>query len=65
MVCGLPSDYPNGIRRLIKQSIINIKYKLNGDVDYSQYVFCALRALEGHIKYLLKIAGVSASSNSF
>ncbi len=65
VVCGLPSDYPNGIRRLIKQSIINIKYKLNGDVDYSQYVFCALRALEGHIKYLLKIAGVSASSNSF
>lgn len=31
--------------------------------DYSQYVFPALRALEGHIKYLLTVAGRTAKRN--
>ena len=53
---SLPSDYPAGSKRLIKQSIVNLKYYLESE-DYSQYVFPALKALEGHIKYLLTAAG--------
>lgn len=53
---GLPSTYPLGIKRLIRQAIINLKYYVESE-DYSQYVFPALRALEGHIKYLITLAG--------
>ena len=53
---GLPATYPNGIKRLIKQSVINLKYHLESE-DYSQYAVPALRALEGHIKYLITISG--------
>lgn len=53
---GLPSNYPMGLRRLIKQSIINVTHSFNSE-DYSMYVFPALRALEGHIKYLITEAG--------
>ena len=56
IVAGLPKDYPSGIKRLIKQSIINLNYWIES-VDYSQYVFPALRALEGHIKYLISLSG--------
>lgn len=63
---GLPSNYPNSIKRLIKQAIINLKYYIESE-DYSQYAFPALRALEGHIKYLIGIAGgtVSKTFNQF
>lgn len=63
---GLPSNYPNSIKRLIKQSIINLNYFVESE-DYSQYAFPALRALEGHIKYLIGIAGgtVSKKFNQF
>lgn len=53
---GLPDNYPVGIRRLIKQAIINLTHYIESD-DYSMYVFPALRALEGHIKYLITEAG--------
>lgn len=53
---GLPSNYPNSIKRLIKQSTINLKYYIESE-EYSQYAFPALKALEGHIKYLIKVAG--------
>lgn len=59
---GLPSDYPETIKRLIKQSIINLKYYIESE-DYSQYAFPALRALEGHIKYLIGKAGGTVSKN--
>ena len=53
---GLPGTYPPGIKRLIKQAIINLNYYVESE-DYSQYAFPALRALEGHIKYLITLAG--------
>lgn len=53
---GLPSAYPPGIKRLIKQAVINLNYYVESE-DYSQYAFPALRALEGHIKYLITLAG--------
>ena len=55
---GLPNEYPSGIKRLIKQAIINLKYYIESE-DYTQYAFPALRALEGHIKYLITLAGGS------
>lgn len=53
---GLPDDYPEGLKRLIKQSIINMTHYVESE-EYSMYVFPALRALEGHIKYLITVAG--------
>ncbi len=56
MVNGLPANYPQGLKRLIKQSIINMTHYIESE-DYSMYAFPALRALEGHIKYLITEAG--------
>lgn len=53
---GLPANYPAGIKRLLKQAAINLNYYIQSE-DYSQYAFPALRALEGHIKYLISVAG--------
>lgn len=57
-----PSSYPETIKRLIRQSIINLNYYIECE-DYSQYVFPALRALEGHMKYLFQKAGITVTSN--
>ncbi len=54
-------DYPANIKRLVRQAIINLSYFIESE-DYSQYVFPALRALEGHMKYLFGKAGVSIIS---
>lgn len=53
-----PNDYPISCQDLIKQSIINLNYYIEA-IDYSQYVFPALRALEGHIKYICNKNGIS------
>ncbi len=54
---ALPNNYPDSIRRLIRQAIINLNYFVEAE-DYSQYAFPALRALEGHIKYLCTKANI-------
>lgn len=59
---NLPSKYPQGIKNLIKQSIINLTYDIESE-DYSQYAFPALRALEGHMKYLIVLAGGTPGRN--
>lgn len=51
-----PVDYPANNKKLIRQSIINLQYYIESE-DYAQYAFPALRALEGHIKYLISTAG--------
>lgn len=53
---GLPNNYPAGLKRLIKQAVINMIHYVESE-EYSMYVFPALRALEGHIKYLITEAG--------
>lgn len=58
-----PTDYPDNIKRLIRQSIINLNYYIESE-EYSQYVFPACRALEGHMKYLFEKAGLTVK-NSF
>lgn len=56
-VCpNLPAQYPINIKKLIRQAIINLNYYVESE-EYSQYAFPALRALEGHIKYLIASAG--------
>lgn len=62
MVNGLPENYPQGLKRLIKQSIINMTHYIESE-DYSMYAFPALRALEGHIKYLITEAGGTPGRN--
>ncbi len=54
-----PADYPDNIKRLLKQAIANLFYFVKSD-DYSQYTSPAFRALEGHIKYLITSAGGTA-----
>jgi len=56
-----PAGYPVNIKRLVRQSIINLSYFVECE-DYSQYVFPALRALEGHMKYLFGKAGITIIS---
>ena len=59
---GLPANYPDGIKRLLKQSLINMQYYIESE-DYSMYAFPAFRALEGHIKYLITCVGGVANRN--
>jgi ribonuclease HI len=54
-------DYPDNIKRLIRQAIINLSYYVESE-DYSQYVFPVLRALEGHMKYLFGKSGITVAS---
>ncbi len=66
VVPSFPYDYPQNNKKLIRQAIINLQYYIDSE-DYAQYAFPALRALEGHIKYLITIAGggVGRAFNSF
>ena len=59
-----PSNYPDNIKRLIRQSIINLGYYVDCE-DFSQYAFPAFRALEGHMKYLFSKAGLIINSKGF
>lgn len=52
----LPQDYPENIKTMIKQALVNNEYMIDG-YDYGQYVYPALRALEGHIRYKLEKNG--------
>ena len=62
-VCpSFPIDYPDSIKRLVRQAIINLNYYVESE-DYTQYAFPALKALEGHIKYLIKMAGGTVNKN--
>lgn len=61
---NLPTDYPESIKSLIRQSVINLTYYIEAE-DYSQYAFPALKALEGHIKYLCNKLGISLTSRRF
>ncbi len=60
---NLPKDYPCGIIKLLKQALINLKNHFEAE-DYSMYAFPALRALEGHIKYLLSKNGYQMFSTN-
>ena len=51
-----PVDYPDNIKKLVMQAVINLRYYAESE-DYSQYAFPAIKALEGHIKYLIQKAG--------
>ena len=57
----IPDDWPPTLQKLIRQCLINLKYWIDAE-DYSQYAFPALRALEGHIRYLLKRGGVAITA---
>lgn len=59
-----PSDYPPGIKKLLRQAVINMSYFIESE-DYTQYAFPALRALEGHIKYLITKATANQVHRQF
>jgi ribonuclease H-related protein len=58
---NFPPDYPENIKKLVRQSIINLEYYVTSE-DYSQYAFPALRALEGHMKYMFSKIGINIIS---
>lgn len=55
---NLPANYPPSIKTLIRQAIINLNGYFSTE-EYGQYAFPALRALEGHIKYLFTQNGIT------
>lgn len=55
---NIPENYNENLKKLLKQSIINLQYYVDSE-DYGGYAFPALRALEGHIKYLLQKQGIT------
>ncbi|GAA5414412.1 RNase LS family HEPN domain-containing protein [Ureaplasma ceti] len=64
---NLPKNYPNDIKRLLRQCLFNTQY-LNLKVmdyceDYSMFAIPAFRALEGHIKYLISETGIVLKTN--
>ena len=61
---NLPQDYPESLKSLIRQSVINLTYYIESE-DYSQYAFPALKALEGHIKYLCNKSGIVLRNRKF
>lgn len=48
---NVPETYNANIKTLIRQAIINLNCYFEAE-EYGQYAFPALRAMEGHIKYL-------------
>jgi len=51
-ICSnVPDTYNANIRTLIRQAIINLNGHFEAE-EYGQYAFPALRAMEGHIKFL-------------
>lgn len=54
---NLPESYNQSGKTLIRQAIVNLNGYFEAE-EYGQYAYPALRALEGHIKYLLNKHGV-------
>ena len=54
---NIPTNYPRSCITLIRQALINKLCYVESE-DYAQYAFPALKALEGHIKFLLQKEGV-------
>lgn len=48
---NIPETYNANIKTLIRQAIINLSGYFEAE-EYGQYAFPALRAMEGHLKYL-------------
>ena len=57
LCANIPESYNENIKTLIKQSIINLNGYFEAE-EYGQYAYPALRALEGHLKYLLSKNGI-------
>lgn len=61
---NLPANYPTNGITLIRQAIINKICYIESE-DYAQYAFPALKALEGHIKYLISRTGIVSTGSVF
>ncbi len=58
---NIPKTYPENCVTLIRQALINKLCYVESE-DYAQYTFPALKALEGHIKFLMKKAEIDFDS---
>lgn len=56
---------PDNILLMLKQSIINLNNPAKYDLEFSMYVFPALRALEGILKYNLNKCNIEMKKNRF
>ena len=54
---NIPETYNANIKTLIRQAIINLNGYFEAE-EYGQYAFPALRAMEGHLKYLFGKHGI-------
>lgn len=57
LCANVPDNYNDNIKTLLRQAIINLNGYFEAE-EYGQYAYPALRALEGHIKYLLSKNGI-------
>ncbi len=58
LCANVPETYSESIKTLIRQALINLNGYFEAE-EYGQYAYPALRALEGHIKYLLFKHGIT------
>lgn len=59
-----PADYPPVIKNLVRTALINLAVNYECP-ENSHFVFPALRAVEGHLKYLFSKNGVIVSEKGF
>ena len=57
LCANIPANYNNSIKTLLRQAIINLNGYFEAE-EYGQYAYPALRALEGHMKYLFNKNGI-------
>ncbi len=59
------ANLPDNIVTLLKQAIVNLNNPARNDTEFSMYVFPALRALEGILKYNLSKCSITMTSHNF
>lgn len=62
---NIPKTISPNLDILLKQAIIDLNDDKRNDVDYTKYVFAALKALEAVLKFNLDKCLIPMSSNSF
>lgn len=62
---NIPKIISPNLDILLKQAIIDLNDDKRNDVDYTKYVFAALKALEAVLKFNLDKCLIPMSSNSF
>lgn len=61
---NFPADYPSAIKNLVRTALISLAVNYECP-EYSHFVFPALKAVEGHLKYLFFKNGMDVTEKGF